>query len=119
MTSKRFIHKRRFLKYSREKSRIMNKTRWDADRARREAEMPLRLRELEEIEVQNLPRNTGDALGCLQWTDYSTGRVRRWVVRIGLRRDQVTAHTPDGRSTASHGWTWLLYHLRKKLVYGS
>ena len=97
----------------------MAKARWDADRARRDAEMPQRMREIEEIEAQNLPRKTGDALGCLQWTDYRTGRVRRWVVCIGARRDQVTASSPDGRVTGSHGWTWLLTHLRSKLVHGS
>ena len=59
MTSKRFIHKRRRGLYSSEKSAQMNKARWDADRARREAEMPERLRELAEIEMMNLPRKIG------------------------------------------------------------
>ena len=88
-------------------------------REKRMADLHERMRELEEIEVQNLPRRAGDALGCLQWTDYRTGRVRKWIVRIGSRRDQVTAHTPDGRTTLSHGWTWLMNHLRSKLVHGS
>lgn len=70
------------------------------------------LREIAEIEVQNLPRKPGDALGCLQWTDFRTGRVRRWTVRIGDRIDRITLETPDGRKTASHGWTWAMDHLR-------
>jgi len=112
MTSKRFLHKRRRGKYSRAKALQMNKARWEADRARRDAEEPERIRELAEVEAMNLPRNQGDALGCLQWTDFRTGQVRRWTIRIGNRRDQVTAHTPDGRKTENHGWTWLLAHLR-------
>ena len=115
MTSKRFIHKRRFGKYSREKSAIMNKARWHADRARRDAEMPDRIRELAEIDAENLPRNTGDALGCLQWTDFSTGRVRRWIIRIGNRRDQITAESPGTAKTESHGWTWFFAQLRKHI----
>ncbi len=67
---------------------------------------------LAEIEVENLPRRQGDALGCLQWTDFRTGKVRRWTVRIGDRADRVTLHSPDGRNTSSHGWTWIMNHLR-------
>ncbi len=52
------------------------------------------LRSLEETEVQNLPRKQGDGLGCLQWTDYRSGKVRKWVVRIGNRRDRVTVESP-------------------------
>lgn len=74
--------------------------------------MAERIRELAEIEAQNLPRSRGDALGCLEWRDFRTGKVRRWVVRIGARIDQITLETPDGRKTASHGWTWALDHLR-------
>lgn len=71
-----------------------------------------RLREMAEWDVQNLPRKQGDALGCLQWTDFRTGRVRRWTVRIGDRIDRVTLHCPDGRQTDSHGWSWIMTHLR-------
>ena len=79
---------------------------------RRAADLPERIRELAEIDVQNLPRKEGDALGCLQWTDFRTGRVRRWTVRIGDRADRITLHSPDGRKTGSHGWAWALDHLR-------
>jgi hypothetical protein len=86
-------------------------------RARREAEMPGRMRELAVIEAENLPRREGDALGCLAWHDFRTGKVRRWVVRIGDRADRVTLHAPDGRGTGSHGWTWVMNHLRTKLKH--
>ena len=85
-------------------------------RAKREAGMPARIRELAEIEIMNLPRKQGDALGSLQWTDFRTGKVRRWIFRIGSLADQVTMHNPDGRGTASHGWTWIMDHLRGHLA---
>jgi hypothetical protein len=116
MTSKRFIHRRKRGLYSSEKSAQMNKARWDADRARREAEMPERLRELAEIEMMNLPRKQGDILGSLQWTDARTGKVRRWVIRIGDRADRITMENPDGRKTGSHGWSWVMTHLRPYLA---
>lgn len=90
----------------------MNKARWDADRARRDAEEPEQIRYLAEIAANNLPSNQGDALGCLQWTDFRTGKVRRWTVCIGDRADRVTLHAPDGRKTESHGGTWVMNHLR-------
>lgn len=95
-----------------ERGRRMAKARWTADRARRDAEMPERIRELAIIEIENLPRNQGDALGCLQWTDFRTGRIHRWTIRIGDRIDRVTLQSPDGRSTQPHGWTWVMNHLR-------
>jgi hypothetical protein len=70
---------------------------------------------LAEIEAENLPRNQGDALGCLQWTDFRTGKVRRWVIRIGSRRDRITVEPPGGKPSPSHGWTWFLTLLRKHL----
>lgn len=98
-----------------EQGQRMAAARWSRDRERRNTEEPERLRELAEIETQNLPRRRGDALGCLQWSDFRTGKIRRWTVRIGDRRDQVTMHTPDGKGTASHGWTWILAKLRHHL----
>lgn len=86
------------------------------DRERRDVETPERIRELAEIDAQNLPRKQGDALGCLQWTDFRSGKVRRWTVRIGDRSDRITLESPDGRKTESHGWSWALDHLRKYLV---
>lgn len=99
-----------------ERGRKMARARWANDRARRDAEEPDRVRALAEIEVANLPRGAGDALGCLQWTDYRTGRVRRWVVTIGQRADQVELRSPGGRRSGSHGWTWVMDHLRGYLA---
>ena len=96
----------------RERGKRMAAARWKLDRERRNAEMPERIRELAEIAAINLPRKRGDPLGSLQWTDFRTGKVRRWVVRIGDRSDRVTLESPDGRKTESHGWTWALNHLR-------
>jgi len=45
MTSKRFLHKRTRARFSAEKSAQMNKARWDADRARRDAEQRDKLAE--------------------------------------------------------------------------
>jgi hypothetical protein len=70
-------------------------------------------------EVLNFPRRTGDALGCLQWTDFRTGKVRRWVVEIGARRDQIVLRSPDGRRSGPHGWAWVMDHLRPKLCRGA
>jgi hypothetical protein len=72
-------------------------------------------RALEEIEIQNLPRKQGDALGCLQWTDFRTGRARRWAVRIGNRRGRITVEAPGDAPSKSHGWTWFLTQLRGHL----
>lgn len=83
---------------------------------RRMADLPERLLELAEIEAQNLPRQQGDAIGCLQWTCFRTGRVRRWIIRIGSRADRLTLESPGGRKTSSHGWTWILTHLRRHLA---
>ena len=112
MARNRFIRRPNTGRITASKSAQMNKARWDADRARRDAEIPNRMRYLAEIEAENLPRKTGDAIGCLQWTDFRTGKVRRWTVRIGDRIDQVTLHAPDGKATRSHGWAWVMDHLR-------
>ena len=90
----------------------MGKASQRVQTARRMAYMPERLREMAEWDVQNLPRKNGDALGCLEWRDFRTGKVRRWVVRIGDRADRITLESPDGRQTAAHGWTWAMDHLR-------
>ena len=105
--------------YNRKKAKALSERnrqralyRWKLDRKRRDAEEPARIREMAEIEAINLPHKKGDPLGCLQWTDFRSGKVRRWTVRIGDRMDRITLHAPDGRKTESHGWTWALDHLR-------
>lgn len=99
----------------REKGKRMAAARWQAERARQNAEMPARIRELEGISIQNLPHRRGDPLGFLQWTDFRTGRVRRWIVRIGDRIDRVTIETPGNPPSKSHGWTWFTEKIRAHL----
>jgi hypothetical protein len=94
----------------------MGKASQRVKRAKREEGLADRLRELAEIEATNLPRKQGDALGSLQWTNFATGKVNRWIIRIGDRADRITMHSPDGRSTQSHGWTWILNKLRSHLT---
>jgi hypothetical protein len=105
-------HNRNKAKALSERGKRMAAARWKIDRARRNAEMPKRIREITESEIENLPRKQGDAIGCLQWVDFRTGKVRRWIFRIGDRADRVTMESPSGRKTKSHGWTWMLDHLR-------
>lgn len=65
----------------------MGKASQRVQRAKREADLPERIRELADIDATNLPRKQGDALGSMQWTDFATGQVRRWTIRIGDRAD--------------------------------
>jgi hypothetical protein len=106
----------RYQKQRSERNRLkmsaMGKTSQRIQAERRMVDLPERIREMAEWDIQNLPRKTGDALGCLQWHDFSTGKVRRWTVRIGDRIDRITLESPDGRKTGSHGWAWALDHLR-------
>ena len=76
------------------------------------------MRELERIAAVNLPRSRDDILGTLQWTDAGTGKVKKWVVRIGDRSDRVTVEAPGGQATRSHGWTWVFNRLRRWMVSG-
>ena len=103
------------IKAKQEQGRKMARARWDADRARRDTEMLERIQELAEIEMMNLPRKQGDILGSLQWTDARTGRIRRWIIRIGDRIDRITMESMDGKQTSSHGWAWVLNSLRPHL----
>jgi len=112
MTRNYWKHKRRLAS---ERGRKMGIASQRIQRERRMADMPARLRALEEIEIQNLPYKQGDALGCMQWTDFRTGKVRRWIVRIGDRSDRITVESPGTSKSPSHGWTWFLTQLRKHL----
>ena len=98
-----------------ERGKRMAIARWSLDRERRDADMPERIRELEELEIQNLPRKCGDAIGCLEWRDFRSGKVRRWTIRIGDRIDRITVESPGTKPSNSHGWTWFLESLRKHL----
>lgn len=114
MTKNRWQRKRRF---STETARKMGIASQLAQAERRMAQVDHRA--LAEIEIENLPRRQGDALGCLQWTDFRTGKTRRWVVRIGDRADRITIESPGDKPTASHGWTWVMTMLRRRLVCGA
>lgn len=98
-----------------ERGRRMAAARWNLDRQRRDNDMPARIRDLAQMEIENLPRKEGDALGCLQWTDFRSGKVRRWVIRIGNRVDRVTVEIPGTKPGKSHGWTWVMNRLRSCL----
>lgn len=116
MTRNRYIRKKRGSTWDSKGARLANKVRWDADRARRDAEMPDRVMDIRRMEIENLPRKTGDVLGVFQWTSASTGKVRRWVVRIGDRVDQITVEFPGEVPSRSGGWSWLMTKLRKHIL---
>lgn len=109
-------YKRHIAKAQSARGRRMAHARWAADRARRIAEAPQRIYQMGLAEAENLPRNQGDMLGSLQWHDARTGRVRRWIVRIGDRADRITIESPGTPATRPHGWTWFFTHLRKKIL---
>ena len=111
MTRKHFILKTTANRWNSTSSKRANQARWDADRLRRDAEMPERIAEMQAREIENLPRNEGDMVGVLQWTCANTGKVRRWKISIGDRRDRITIDDQN----KSHGWTWLMQKLRKHL----
>ena len=102
------MHSKRRAKYSRERAQRMAKARWDADRARRDAEEPERIREL----AAHPLIQQGDAIGVLEFRCIPSGLVRRWRVLRGDRVDRVILETPDGRRSKSHGWTRILNSLR-------
>lgn len=103
------LRKRRGTSFTSESSLRANRARWSADRARRLAELsPDDLRDLE----ANPPLEEGSAIGVLEYRDLCTGRIRRWTVRRGDRVDRVFLVSSDGRRTGSHGWSWILDHLR-------
>jgi hypothetical protein len=115
MPKRRYIRKRRGTAWTSESSKRANKARWDQDRARRDAEEPERLAEIAYWKSLGLPCREGDTLGCLQSHNFASGKVHRWTIKIGDRSDRVTMHAPDGRSTGSHGWTWVMERLRGHL----
>lgn len=95
-----------------DRARAMARRRWEIDRQRRDAEEPARRAEL----AANPPLVPGAPIGSLTWHDHLTGKVRRWTVLLGERRDQVALRAPDGRATGSAGWTHHLNNLRGHLA---
>ena len=111
---------RKALKYKAlsERGKKMAEARWKRERERRNAEMPERMAVLEEMTVLNLPRSQGDLLGTLQWTDQASGKVRRWQIRLGDRRDRICFVAASGKLSRSCGWSHFLTKLRKHLCSG-
>jgi len=102
------IRKPRGTGWTSESSARANKARWDRDRAERDAQEPERLLELAAFP----PLTQGDAIGCLEYRDFLTGRIRRWTILRGDRSNRIIVRTPDGRRSNPHGWTAILCSLR-------
>lgn len=84
-----------------------------AQRARREAAItPENLMDL----AANQPLGPGSVLGAFQWHNHLTGRVTRWAVLRGNRRNNYVLRTPDGRPSRPHGMAWLLEKIRPVLL---
>ena len=106
------MHRKLYFMRLSDKGRKMARARWDADRKRRDAEEPARLREM----LDRIPSGPGDCVGCLQYRDHRSGTVKRWRVIATRDPRRVILQAPDGRQTQAHGWTWHLNHLRPYLA---
>jgi hypothetical protein len=96
------------LKSKSQRGRNLARIRWDKDKARRDAEEPRRLYEMEVARaIGEGPIAAGDYVGALQWHG-NDGKVTRWIVRRGNRSGQVMIDGKDGPRTA----TWLMDKLR-------
>ncbi len=99
------------LKSRSEHGRKLARIRWDRDRARRDAEAPSRLREMEIARITGEgPVAPGDYVGTLQWHGHD-GKVTRWTVRRGARSGQVMIDGKPDPKTA----TWLMDRLRRHI----
>jgi hypothetical protein len=110
------IRKRRGTAWTSDSSKRANKARWAADRARRDAEEPGRLRDLAAQHAAHPPITEGSILGAFEYRDHLTGKVRRWVVIRGNRADRIRLRFHDGRTTTDCGWTKALDNLRPHLA---
>ena len=103
--------RRNSLKRNSQLGRKLAKARWAKDRARRDAEEPARLRELELARIIGEgPIEPGQYVGTLQWSDH-TGKVRRWTVRRGDRAGRISVDRVAGPKTV----TWITDRLRRHL----
>lgn len=109
-------YNRKYDKELREKRRAAAMVRWRNEAVRRKAGEPERMRELEIAESRNLPCSSGDVAGMVQWTNFSTGTVHRWVVRIGDRKGRFTVEPPGGQRSKPHGLSWLFDTMRAKVL---
>ena len=99
-----------------ERRRKMALARWKKDRERRMDGIEERRREMMIEAIENLPKVCGDPTHIFQIQNLATGKVDRWLIRRGDRVDRVTMENMKGKRTASHGWTWILNHLRGYLA---
>ena len=82
-------------------------------RARREASITPEMR----MDIAANPLIAeGSFLGSLQWRNGRTGKVTRWAVLRGNRRNNYVLRTPDGRTSKPHGLAWILKKLRPILL---
>lgn len=107
------MNTRRLIERARARSQKMNKARWDADRARRDADAPARRLEMEMAEVtgEGRPLKPGEYFGTIEYRDWS-GKVHRITLRQGQRKNQLQI---DG-CKQDHGVTWILDKLRRKII---
>ena len=64
----------------------------------------------------NPPLRDGSPLGSFEWRNYLTGKVTRWAVLRGTRRNNYRLRTPDGRTSKPHGMAWLLAKMRPVIL---
>ena len=58
----------------------------------------------------------GAAVGSLEIRNFLTGKIRRWTLIAGHRKDQFALRAPDGRTSLPHSATWIMDHLRGRLL---
>lgn len=84
-----------------------------------------RQRERREVEITqeflaNLasaqPCGEGSAVGSIEIRNFLTGGIRRWTLVRGHRKDQYALRAPDGRASQPHSATWIMDHLRGRLL---
>lgn len=93
-------------------ARKMAIARWTKYREKQKREEAM-LEAEDRAYIASFPHATeNDPIGSLEWRDFQTGEVLRWTILRGDRRDRVKLRHPDGRTTKSHGWTWIMNHLR-------
>jgi hypothetical protein len=91
----------------------MGKRSQEVQRQRREADItPEYLMDLK----ANPSLCDGDVIGSLEWRDFRTGKVTRWTVLRGDRVNNIRLRAPNGRSSKSHGWAWVLEKVRAVIL---
>ena len=87
------------------------------------AQRAKRLASIDQVELAELlanpPPADGDAIGSLEWRDFRSGRIARWTVLRGSRRNNYRLRTPDGRKSKPHGLAWLLVKVRHVILHFS